>query len=762
MLVVERGNLWSSSNGLPPDFTNLNENDSSLKPVPLSFELLLDELKVDSSDASDALDPTARALCSLVARCIRSRGASLVTELVIRNGKRSSTVEVLANILSEAQCTSDSHGLLVAAGNIFLDFLESNRYAQRKLVSAPETLRALPVNFVVPRLISLASSNIDDIDLVQAVSSVLKITMVSSLSNDVDEVVQEIINSVGFCQSPQDDTTPNQTLSNKLCRKITSGWRRTLLDDPTCGMNGLASVLSAIANAMFADPSSSIPLELLGSVVGDELVLIDPKESKELKVYFAVVTVVKQCLKSLESTEIDAQQNKSIYSRLSPLLLLRRIPSGYYKVAWSVNLDDQDEREAAFSQLVNQLSDRLDIPSLQSRPKHVTFTAEERQLAAEIAGRCIPFYNQAFPSCSCYQRICFPSFNSTLCTLQIVSGGQKSIAPKDSLRAARVALYACCTHIPLAEDNEAGEGILGTVSFVLEILNVDVTGVIEHNVIEDELIRLQTGCIEFIAACLESTLQRHVKNEESKLKPAVVVVESNTSSLNVTTKRDSSVSTKDALATSCTAIASCLRAGLPVPHKLRLRNNCFLSQGCNEKKKVLSTSARTCMWNSFLVVSQRCSDDRLASWTNLTAPWVLDWASAAPVDEELHHPLCMAAALQILFILVTRTKSFECFGGGKTSTTSVRKAHRLAVTSIKTETSIGGDYARITMRRAGLKLLLALVTIDQMDNGTDLSGCLSPGELGETFTLLNGTANVDTDAEVRNLAAHILTGMRTS
>ena len=55
-------------------------------------------------------------------------------------------------------------------------------------------------------------------------------------------------------------------------------------------MNGLASVLSAIANAMFADPSSSIILELLGSVVGDELVLMDPKESEDMKVYVAVMS----------------------------------------------------------------------------------------------------------------------------------------------------------------------------------------------------------------------------------------------------------------------------------------------------------------------------------------------------------------------------------------------------------------------------------------------------------------------------------------
>jgi len=122
----------------------------------------------------------------------------------------------------------------------------------------------------------------------------------------------------------------------------------------------------------------------------------------------------------------------------------------------------------------------------------------------------------------------------------------------------------------------------------------------------------------------------------------------------------------------------------------------------------------------------------------------------------------MAAALQVLFVLITRTKSFECLAGGKTTPTSVHKAHSLAIARINTETKLGGVYARTTMRKAALKLLLALVTIDQVDSSSSLPICLSPGELGEAFTLLNGIANVDTDAEVRMLAAHILSGMRAS
>ena len=297
-------------------------------------------------------------------------------------------------------------------------------------------------------------------------------------------------------------------------------------------------------------------------------------------------------------------------------------------------------------------------------------------------------------------------------------------------------------------------------------LNVDVADYSEETAFdEDGLIQLQTGCIEFIAVCLESTLQRHMTNEGAKTFAPIVEVSLSPTVQDaaVLSKGEGTISTKEALATSCNAIASLLRVGAPIPSRLCLRNNGFVSKNSNDTNQDLSTSARTCLWNAFLVVSQRCPDDgRLKSWANITAPWVLDWASVGPADDYLRHPLCMAAALQVIFILVTRTKSFDCLAGGKVTPISVRKAHGLAITCCKTETNIGGVYARTTMRKAALKLLLALVTIDQMDEENSISTCLSPGELGEAFTLLNGTANVDADAEVRALATHILRGMRAS
>jgi len=783
VLDADRGNLWSSSNGLPPDF--VDGSGSASTTVPSSFELLLDELKRDSANEAedtDALETTQRALCMLVARCIVFRGSSLIEELVQRNGARSSTVEILADILSEtgrgapdvrpdeSQFGSDDQDIATVAGNAFLDLIGSSRYAQKKLGLSPNLLCTLPTAMVVPRLIAIANANMDSIDVVTVVTSTITQILVSSLPKGAEEFICVVVASLGRCDDEETVATDgNQNGSKKgisrsgrVCLKIAGPWRRTLLESPSCGTNGFAEILSAIGSAMFADPSSSVPLTLLGSVVGHDLSLLG-NDDEALRVYSSVVALVQQCVDELDKAGGvigKADESTSIYSRISPLLLLRRIPSGYYKVAWSNAVNGREEFELLLSTLANQLADRLGIPRRATNQSLISFSAEERQLTAEIAGLCLPFYDVASSSCCCYPRICYPSFLSALRTLKVIPDEQELLTPEESLRTARAALYTCCIHIPLAEDSEPGEGVFGTVSFVLAVLNVEVTEV------EEDLVQMQTGCIDFIAMCLESTLQRHMKDQKMKSSPAIVEIKDSPTSLDAsdTTSLQTSVSTKEALATSCSAIASSLRAGASLPCQLQLRNNCFGSESFGDVNQKLSTSARTCMWNAFLVVSQRCPDDdgRLSSWANLTAPWVLDWASQAPFDDNLHHPLCMAAAVQVIFILITRTKSFDCLGGGKTTSTSVLKAHRLAVTCIKTETTVGDMYARTTMRKAALKLLLALVTIDQMRDGDSISSCLSPGELGKTFTLLNGTANVDTDAEVRALAAHILSGMRPS
>jgi hypothetical protein len=535
---------------------------------------------------------------------------------------------------------------------------------------------------------------------------------------------------------------------------------------------------------MFVAPSSTVPLALLGCVVGDEALLDISTQDESLRVSFAVVSLIRDSLKEMVRADEtvgksvnahkETKEQEGVFSRLSPLLLLRRIPNAYYNTAWRSISGDYQDLEPLLSQMADQLAARLDI-SKPPEQSNVSFTADERRLAAEIAGRALPFY--ASPSCSCYHKICGPAFSSTLCLLKVIPG-EASLSPNTSLRVARAALYACCHHVPLAEDMEPGEGIMATVSFVLEVLNAPLAdAVVDDEGIEDELIQLQTGCIEFIAVCLESTFQRRTRQRGNGKRELLGVVSKVESAFNNNLdKADSSagtgsMSTVEALSVSCSSIVSFLKTGAPIASQLRVASNGFLSGAEDyEANRHLSPSARTCLWNAFLVVSQRCreAEGRLNSWASLTAPWVLAWGSAhATVDDgDLRHPLCMAASLQVVFVLLTRTKSFDCLAGRGTkdsTAASVRRAHEWAITSIKTKTEIGGDYARTTMRKAALKLLLAIISIDQMgDSNNNLAKWLSPGELGGAFTLLCATANVDADPEVRSLAAHILSTMRVS
>lgn len=798
LFFLQRSHLWSSSNGLPPDFVHDETSASSSPTIPASFHLLLDELKhIDTNDLI-TMEPREKALCFLVARCIEFRGPSLVDELVTRNGLRSTTIEVLAKILSDtvqidlsrkgSNEVADDSNLLTRVGGAFLGCLGSSRYAQRKVMLSPEMLSGLPIAMVVPRLILCGDSDGISNDAITAVTAALTQIMVSSLPNDVDKFVHFFVEALLQCDERMVATKAGQNTassceeenlrSKKLCQKIAGKWRRCLLQNPLCGMHGFASVLTSVSNAMFVAPSSTVPLALLGCIVGDEPLIDISVQGESLRVYFAVVSLISNSLKEIvRAGEIagmsgnahrERKEQNEVYSRLSPLLLLRRIPYAYYNTALRCVSQDYRDLGPLLSQLADQLSARLDISK---PPKHsnVTYTADERRLAAEIAGRALPFY--ALPSCSCYHKICFPAFSSTLCLLKVIRG-EASLSPNTSLRSARAALYACCHHVPLAEDKEPGEGIMATVSFVLEVLNAQVADATDDERIEDELIQLQTGCIEFIAVCLESTLQRRTRQRSNDKRELLGVVSKVESAVNDNwDKADSSacagsMSTVEALSTSCGSLVSFLKTGAPIASQLRVANNGFLAVADCEANQQLSPSARTCIWNAFLVVSQRCreAEGRLNSWASLTAPWVLAWGSSATVDGDLHHPLCMAASLQVVFVLLTRTKSFDCLAGGNRDSTAacVRRAHEWAITSIKTKTEIGGDYARTAMRKAALKLLLAIITIDNMGDGNNLANWLSPGELGGAFTLLRGTANVDADAEVRTLAAHILSTMRVS
>jgi hypothetical protein len=199
------------------------------------------------------------------------------------------------------------------------------------------------------------------------------------------------------------------------------------------------------------------------------------------------------------------------------------------------------------------------------------------------------------------------------------------------------------------------------------------------------------------------------------------------------------------------------------------------------------------MLNSFVMLAQgsRAEDGRLAWLASEILPTFVEWTSRGPVDEDIHHALCIAASLQVTYTLLARCGSFDFLGCSnnnndkKKETDFVRRTLRCALVSFH-DTGVGGAAAEANspssascgaplLRLAALKVILAVIALSDRrtsdgtmnpsspsssasfsGRGGDLGGYLSPAEVRRAISALHGAANVDRHPEVRRMANDIL------
>jgi hypothetical protein len=395
------------------------------------------------------------------------------------------------------------------------------------------------------------------------------------------------------------------------------------------------------------------------------------------------------------------------------------------------------------------------------------FSDEERRLAAEVAGRCLSFgeledvaaTQTASKSCSTFLLICKPAF--TLFLRAVTKMSTKS-AMIGAIRTARAALYATCNHLPFANDDERYDNDIyrQTASFALETLCVDAHGVPPE--VSSDLVKLQTGSIEFFAMCIEKTLQNQ-KYHEAPKNQLVEEVAGRIAETSMKHMKSRGLSASSSLQQICRSVVTILRVGKSSDAWVDSAKPFFLGHALQARGD-FSVPARICLWNALIVVAQRCRDDdqSLNRFSRSTLPWVAEWGAGARPNDDIHHPLCVAAALQLIFVSVTRSKSLDCFAGRDGPPKKyIQQVHRWALEAAKAEPNSFENYANRALRLAALKLMLAIVTIDNINSdGSALPSSMGPGELGETFTVVYGVSNMDPDSEVRELASHILGMLR--
>ncbi|CAB9518600.1 expressed unknown protein (Partial), partial [Seminavis robusta] len=318
-----------------------------------------------------------------------------------------------------------------------------------------------------------------------------------------------------------------------IVTRVGEAWMHSLWDvDSSDDAKALGMVLSAVGSSMFQHPSSTVPLALLGALLGDGSKfdddcgnLVGPNSSSTRKevVWNAAMSMIQTAVSQLDSicrvvepigdASSCPTKGSEIFGRLAPLLLLRRAPPKLCHGAYLSTADDshnQEEMNGLLKNLADHLAARLDITgaSTTNGKESDGFVAEERQMAAEVAGRCLPFHEDkagfSFGGASCFERICLPAFLGVL----DFAKGDAALSENESksrIRRARAALYAACHFVPFSSSLDiecVGEALVSTASFCLHILNADQDA-LESSNLEKDFLQLQTGCIEFFAICVE-------------------------------------------------------------------------------------------------------------------------------------------------------------------------------------------------------------------------------------------------------------------
>jgi hypothetical protein len=725
--------------------------------VPPSFYSLLDILHSFSRTQADAiiLDPISHAIGALVARCLIGRrdGKDMAQAIIKRHGITNSTLHVLATTVSngtiDTHFSSSKDEVILYSIDILVSNIQSSKFLRKRLISSNGEILAgenIPLRFTFFRLMkvvanSYGSNGGGDTAEVRSSIGIVMTAILVSRQTSFDHLINDIVSVLNKVSSENIKDVDKKKIVGRICSVFGPRWRRTLLGGDGLFSESFGNLIISIAQAMFQSPASLPPLCLLGAVVGEDLT--DEFRSKALfrdRIFLAIESLVSRCCKELRERRLKIGQ-EAIFGRLCPLLVLRRIPVIYFQIAREESR--KITKVLRFSALLaNEMIIRLALGNTAELEceYNEAFSWEERRLAAEIAGRCLCFTE--------LKKICTPVFESFFADDTDSNNLYSSL---EQIRRAKMALFAMCNHLSASTDelyydnNDDVDLYMITGRFALKIINLDTINSIQA----EELMELQTGCIEFFAIAFMLHLSMDITPVTDSTKGNILVED-------ITQKGDQLSLFKPRQKCRSTSIFKLYSAVISIIENAK---NNYPWVELDSGELVYSVAARICLWNAVIVVSKRYgdNDETLKIFCRSILPWIiLNWGTTEP-DDSIRHPLCITAALQVTYILVTRSKTLSCFTKqAGTSQNNVTQAHQWALRILKTRhTKLPHGFKE--MRLAALKLLIAIVTADNLDSdGIVFSRSLGPRELGETINLLMGLSNMDIDFDVRSLASHVL------
>lgn len=718
--LIFRDALWSNSNGIPTDVLQLKEHGALSEDVPESFATMIRELNNCNVAEDAALDPSERIFSDLITRCILHCQGVLLTAFLNKTKQSNHKAYVLKSLLENDSVIDQSKCEEIELK--LFDLLPSSTLLQKTMYASPNVMSHLHPHSIIGHCCKFLRNSANTDYVMSAASTLLSHTIQKNAGQHSSEMVRALIESIGRDDSGKGDG------SSKIL-KFSELWRKGLIEESPCN-NDYSSFLQAICIEMFDQPSNSSIFSLFAGMIGegnyDDVNDAQSMDRKRVRVSIATKNLITLCLHEYKKCQPLNKENKGdVFTVIAPSLLLRRIPYNCYKMLHNI-----DGNESLLENLSDILASKLGIETANS----IVTAAEigqERKLLAELVPRCLPFSTKAQNNDDVvhgFQRFCSPIFTSALAKIK-----QNSMQLRD-WRMTKISLYICCHAIHLNPNSFSIKDFESMLAFVVETFQLEVIS-------DDDMIELQTGCIDFLATCIES-----------------ICTVSDVGYSKITLLEDSL--NKSSSSTEQETLANLFKeVTFQIIQNAKPETKSHLFNG---ESASFSVATRTCVLNAFTTASKRCPQEKLIGLSEMIVSEILGWAIGGPIDNHVRHPLCLAAMMQCIFVLLTRSKSSTCLQTNEKSLESnLRDLFQLSVEAIKfnNENKSFDNYSISTMRVAAMKLLMGIISVHQTSTSSSSSakfGFLAPGDIARATSIIRGTANVDKDPIVRKLAEHLV------
>jgi len=698
-----------------------------MKLVNGSLKTLIDELNLSTNEV-DVLSETEIVKCILCARIILDGKGNFLRYFLRVSCLNSFKIYVIFILLDSEELSVEDRALLE---DQLLTYLPKSEYLQRRVHSEVIIFTSIPTQKLIESMFNIFQQENSSSYLVSVASLILSKMIILRVSLHHNEVIEAFVNILS-------KTRDHQNVFNKYVRS----WRRNLFSD-SCSSSAYQCVIESCARAMFRDPSNEIILNILGGFVGSSQNVINVDDSIRNHIRMGTEGVV--LLASNELHRLNMSNTSDVFARLSPLLLLRRIPHEHYQLCINYNV---------LSDLGMALSYRLGISTQSANVLQDTTTSDERRLLAEVAARCIPFSSEMSKSCKSTGFSIFCE-EVILSTLSLISISQIVRLKWNNIK---IVIYIGCHLLQISPKSFGNYEMSTFIIFTLILLNLNVS--VEHECYKF-ITEVQSGCIDFLATCIcvpyAVSLSLQKQNQHSLRHELVVEIEKNS-----TSDFDKSANMLDIYV-----------KGLQT-HMLKLircEPTEYLATFMNDFKNLVPddtyviarrlllghewNESRVDLLNAFVIASQGCPEEG-----------ILSFAYSGPMKELLsflfsdclsstNDSVCTASALRFVFNLLQRRKLFDVLHPIEVEARALAtKLFDLSIRITKHPSSESDAVVLNVLRKEGLKLLMVIISIDQNDSGRKV---VTTGNLFKAVSLLQELSNLDTDPDIRQFAQQLHT-----